>query len=118
MRLLVIDSARPFLEAVRHCIAELEGCSVTTAASAEAGLRAARAIQPEMVLADTELRTRDGRSVIPALRGLLPGTKLVCLSLDEECALCRALWCRSADYCVKKPQLAEALPALLAEVAH
>lgn len=118
MRLLVIDSARSLLEAVRHCVADVAGCSVTTAEDAEAGLRAARAIRPEMVLADHELKTREGHSLIPALRQLLPGATLVCLSLDEEGGRCRALWGRSANFCMLKPQLAEALPALLTEAVH
>ncbi|PWB39528.1 MAG: hypothetical protein C3F19_15450 [Rhodocyclales bacterium] len=118
MRLLVIDPARPFLEAARHCAEEVDGCRVSVADSAEAGLSAARAMRPEMVLADHELRTRDGRSVIPLLRQLLPEATLVCLTLDDEGEPSRALWRRSADVCLEKPRLAEALPELLAGALH
>lgn len=118
MRLLIIDSARPFLEAVRRCAVDIEGCSVSTADSAEMGLRAASAIRPEMVLADHALRTHEGHSVIPLLRQLLPETTLVCLSLVDEGEPARALWRRSADVCVEKPRLTEALPELLAGAMH
>lgn len=118
MNLLVIDPARPFLEAVRHCAAELDGCGVTTAGSAAAALRAASAIRPDIVLADHEVRTDDGRSVIHALRPLLPGALLVCLSLADEGESARARWRESADFCMEKPRLAEALPGLLAAAAH
>jgi DNA-binding NarL/FixJ family response regulator len=75
-------------------------------------------MRPEMVLADHELRTRDGRSVIPLLRQLLPEATLVCLSLDDEGELARTLWRRSADLCVEKPRLPETLPELLAGASH
>ncbi len=118
MRLLIIDSAPPFLEAARHCAEDAGDCRVSTADSAEAGIRAARAMRPDIVLADHELRTRDGRSVIPLLRQLLPEATLVCLSLGDEGEPARALWRRSADVCLEKPRLVEALPDLLAGIPH
>ncbi|MDT3736390.1 MAG: response regulator [Denitratisoma sp.] len=118
MRLLIIDAARPFLEAARHCAEDAGDCRVSTAVSAEAGIRAARAMRPDIVLADHELRTRDGRSVIPLLRQLLPEATLVCLTLDDEGEAARALRRRNADVCLEKPRLAEALPELLAGALH
>lgn len=118
MRVLIIDPARPFLEAARHCAEEVDGCRVSVADSVEAGLAAARSMRPEMVLAVHELRTRDGRSVIPLLRQLLPDATLVCLSLDDEGEPACMRWRRSADACLEKPRLAEALPELLAGAAH
>lgn len=118
MEMLVIDPARPFLEALRHCAAELDGCSVTTAGSAAAALRAALAVRPEIVLADHSMRTHDGRSVIHALRPLLPEAVLVCLTLADEGESARARWRESADFCMEKPRVADALPALLRAAAH
>lgn len=113
MRMLIIDRNRSFLEAVRHCVAGLPDCRVTTATSPEAGLRAARAMRPEIVLADDELRTAAGQPVVRALRPLLPEAVLVCLSLDGG-----SLRERSADVCLDKPRLAETLPPLLATLRH
>lgn len=118
MNVLVIDRVQPFLDAVRRCAAGVEGCIVTTVRGVEAGLRAARVMRPEMVLADHELRTTDGTSVIHALRPLLPEAVLVCLSLGDEGEPCRARWRRSADVCMEKTRLAETLPALLDAARH
>ena len=117
MKLLVIDPARAFLEAVKNCAADAGCRSVITAGNAEEGLRAASAMRPEIVLADLDLRTAEGKSVIHALRPLLPGAVLVCLSLDDEGEMSRARWRTIADICVEKPRLAETLPALLEAAA-
>ncbi len=100
-RILVVDDERELLEGLEEYLAE-NGYEVTTAIDGEAGLAAARANPPDLVLLDIRMPGLDGREVCRRLRQMDSGLPIILLTaVNEEDLARQAMEIGAYDYITK-----------------
>lgn len=77
--LLVVEDDAELLQVMARSL-EAAGHQVIRAPSGEQGLRQFRAEPPDLVVCDIVLPDRDGIELIPEMRRLLPGVKILAIS--------------------------------------
>jgi two-component system response regulator RegA len=77
--LLVVEDDEALRERLARALAK-RGFDVRAAASADEALRLAKADPPELALVDLRIGAENGLDLIPALRALDPGTRIVVLT--------------------------------------
>ncbi len=114
LRCLVVDD-EPFVRTTLSLLLRLEGHDVTTAADGQAGLQAALAQLPDVILSDLHMPGMDGQALLAAVRAdkRLVRTRIVLLTGDTQLAPALA---GAPDAVLIKPftreQLHQALDAL------
>ncbi len=78
-RILVVDDETEVAEAIR-CVLERSGFEVAVAGGVTDGLRAAEAIQPDVVITDIIMPKTNGIELIKALRERHPRVRVVAIS--------------------------------------
>ena len=101
-RILVVDDERELLEGLEEYLAE-NGYEVTTAIDGEAGLAAARANPPDLVLLDIRMPGLDGREVCRRLRQMDSGLPIILLTAVNEEDLARQVMEIGAYDYITKP---------------
>jgi two-component system chemotaxis response regulator CheY len=79
VNVLVVEDDAEFLRLMAHAL-EAAGHTVMQAADGEAGLRLFRAEPPDLVVCDIVMPDRDGIELIPEMKALLPGVKILAVS--------------------------------------
>lgn len=108
----------PAIRANLARLLKLEGFSVEVAADGQAGLEAARALRPDLVITDINMPRLDGFALVEALRAepALAGTSVLMLTaLDDRASMRRGMTVGADDYLAKpftRDELLEALAAL------
>jgi DNA-binding NarL/FixJ family response regulator len=117
---LVVDDHAFYREAtVAFLHAQGRFTVVGTAGNGQEAIDRAPLLRPDVVLIDLSMPVRSGLETLPELRRLLPGTRLVVLSIAEESAYRLAACEAGADAYVSKPDAADALvPTLLRLMAE
>jgi two-component system chemotaxis response regulator CheY len=121
VNVLVVEDDAEFRQLMAHAL-EAASYTVMQAADGEAGLRQFRAEPPDLVVCDIVMPDRDGIELIPEMKTLLPGVKILAISGRQLIGaldvlnLARRL---GADATLPKPfameVLVEAAGALVAE---
>ncbi len=106
---LVIDDEPSICWALERILTE-EGHHVSTASSAEAGMRVAETERPDLIFLDVRLPKADGISTLPRLRKMLPNTPVVVMTAfgDVETAIA-AVREGAAEYLTKPFKLDDAV---------
>ena len=118
MRILLIDGSEVFRLGMRSAIAAATDLEIVAeAGSARAGEAAARAQQPEVVIADLDLFERDAFLLASQLRAAAPGARILVLSSGEREAMARQAVLAGASGCVSKVQTAAEILTAIREVA-
>ncbi len=100
-RILVVDDERELLEGLEEYLAE-NRYEVTTAIDGEAGLAAARANPPDLVLLDIRMPGLDGREVCRRFRQMDSGLPIILLTaVNEEDLARQAMEIGAYDYITK-----------------
>ena len=118
-RILLIDDADPIANKIASQF-EMFGAIVERADTREKSLQIAEAFCPSAVLLDIKLKTDNGLDLIPELRELMPGSRIVVHTSYGEPSL--AAWAikAGADEFVAKPTDADLLFDILrdADIDH
>ena len=112
MKLVVCDDHALILDALGTALADL-GYEVTKAARPDDALEAVRVVQPDVCLLDANYPEGSGLDVIPRIREVSAGTKVVIFSADFSDDVVRRAIALGASGYVRKdrglPQLVEAI---------
>lgn len=106
--ILVVDDEMPFLESLRFSL-ERQGYRVLTATDGQAGLRIARAEQPDLIILDVMLPGMDGFKVCQALRRESDVPVIMLTARDDETDKVVGLELGADDYVTKPFGLRELL---------
>jgi DNA-binding NarL/FixJ family response regulator len=118
VRILLIDGSEVFRMGMRAAVAAATDLEIVAEAdTARAGEAAARAQQPEMVVADLDLFERDAFLLASELRAAAPAARILVLSSNDRDAIARQAVLAGASGCVSKQQTAAELLAAIREVA-
>ena len=112
--LLVVEDDAELLQVMARAL-EAAGYAVARAANGETGLRQFRAEPPDLVVCDIVLPDRDGIELIPEMRRLHPGVKILAISGRQHIGALNVLNLAQklgADGALAKPFGMEALVAL------
>jgi DNA-binding NarL/FixJ family response regulator len=114
-RLLLVDDNRLFL---RIATRFLQTCAdfepIDSAANAVEAMEKAASLRPDVVLLDINMPITSGLDLIPSLRQLLPGVKIIMLTLWDTDTYRQAAEEAGADAYVPKSTIhAELLPAIM-----
>lgn len=118
-RVLVVDDHELFREGVVATLDSEPGFKVVgQAGSGDEALRAASELRPDLILLDLYMPGRSGLSALPMLRGELPETRIVVLTVSEDPgAVAQAFRDGASGYLVKGIGAAAFLEALRAVMA-
>jgi two-component system, NarL family, response regulator DesR len=110
--LIIVDDQPSIRHAVKECLSLEPGVLVVGEAGdgAEA-LALARRLRPNIVLTDIKMRGMDGFDVTEEVRRLLPGTRVIILTVHDSLANRRRAHEAGASAFVSKHEPAEALMA-------
>lgn len=113
-KLLLVDDNSQFLRiAVRFLQTHGNFDEIFSAGSAAEALERAAEVQPQVVLLDINMPQTSGLDMIPTLRQLLPGVKIIMLTLwDSEMYRQAAIEAGADDYVSKATINAALLPAI------
>lgn len=111
-RVLIIDDNRSAAETLATLI-RLLGHEVITAYDGVAGVQAALAFRPELILLDLVMPNVDGFAVARALRNLSMNARIVALTAFTQPAFLEVADNAGFDSVVPKPATAEQLTKLL-----
>jgi CheY-like chemotaxis protein len=116
-RVLVIDDDQAILQFVTTLL-ESSGYEERTVVGGEAGLKAALAFAPDVVLLDVQMPALDGYEVCRRLRqeASTQQTPVVMFTTSKDYQLNRQAYAAGAQACLPKPFRREALLALLEAV--
>jgi DNA-binding NarL/FixJ family response regulator len=113
---LLVDDNLTFLRILENYLQELHHDEVVVVGStgqAEVALAKAKNLRPEVILLDLAMPGLPGLEAIPQLRGMLPGTGIIALTLLEATAYREAALAAGADAFVPKATLhTDLLPAI------
>jgi two-component system response regulator NreC len=118
LRLLLVDGSEVFrmgLRAALAAVAEME--IVAEADTARGAESAARAHQPELIVADVEVFGHDAFVLASELRAAAPAARILVLAGGEREAIARQATMAGAGGCVSKVQPASEILAAMREVA-
>lgn len=104
--ILIVDDEMPFLESLRFSF-ERQGYRVLTAMDGQAGLRMARAEQPDLIILDVMLPGMDGFKVCQALRRESDVPVIMLTARDDETDKVVGLELGADDYVTKPFSLRE-----------
>jgi len=117
-RLLLVDDHRLLRQGLRKAVEEAGFEVVGEAGDGEEAVRLATALQPDVVLMDVSMPVLDGIEATRRLRGSVPDTRVVILTMHgEESVIDRALRAGAAAYLLKDcstDEVAETLRAVAA----
>jgi two-component system KDP operon response regulator KdpE len=116
-QILVIEDEPPIRRFLRAAL-ENEGYRVSEASSGEAGLRAASAQPPDLVVLDLGLPDRDGQDVLRRLREWYSAPIIVLSARDEESQKVEALDAGADDYVTKPFGIGELLARMRNALRH
>jgi DNA-binding NarL/FixJ family response regulator len=116
IRILLVDDHALLREVLTYYLRTQTDIQVVgEAGTAEEGMRAAVATQPNVVLLDVTMPGGGGIGAVPELRRHLPGTRVVILSDHDEPSYLRAAQAAgAAGYMLKSSHLADLLDAVRA----
>ncbi|THD80986.1 MAG: response regulator [Phenylobacterium sp.] len=115
VNVLVVEDDAELLQVISRALGAA-GHTVLTAANGEAGLRVFRAEPPDVVVCDIVMPDRDGIELIPEMKGLQPGVKVVAISGRQMIGALDVLSLAKrlgADATLAKPFAMDALLAIL-----
>lgn len=103
IRVMIVDDHSLFAQGVARLLQAEPGISVAgVATSAAEGLALARQLRPDVVLMDINMRGLDGIEATRRLRQMLPGTKVMLLTvLDDDKYIVRGIRAGAMAYVLK-----------------
>ncbi len=87
MRVLLVDDNSTFLRIATRVLEERFAQDLEIVGTASGGvdaLRQARELQPELILLDLGLPGLPRLQAVPLLRDALPGTRIICLTVNDS----------------------------------
>ena len=119
IRVLLIDENPLFLSAATAILLRQEGLVVlSTAAELETALVGVREFQPAVIALDPNTPGSGGPEVVPRLRTLLPGARIVVLALIDSSTYREAAQAVGADGFVSKANMVTDLLPTIRQVAQ
>jgi len=117
-RLLLVDDHRLLRQGLRRAVEEAGFEVVGEAGDGEEAVRLASALRPDLVLMDVSMPVLDGIEATRRLRGSVPDTRVVILTMHgEESVIDRALRAGAAAYLLKDCSTDEVAATLKAVAA-
>lgn len=118
LRILIVDDHGVLRAGLRALLnSETDFQVVGEAGTSDEGLRAALELRPDIVLMDLSIPGVGGLEVTRQLRGKLPETRVIILTVHEDAALLRdAMSSGAAGYVVKRAVESELIAAIHAAV--
>lgn len=118
LRILIVDDHGVLRAGLRALLnSETDFQVVGEAGTSDEGLRAALELRPDIVLMDLSIPGMGGLEVTRQLRGKLPETRVIILTVHEDAALLRdAMSSGAAGYVVKRAVESELIAAIHAAV--
>jgi DNA-binding NarL/FixJ family response regulator len=118
VQILLIDGSEVFRLGMRAAVSAATDLEIVAeAGTARAGEAAARAYQPEVVIADLDLFERDAFLLASQLRAAAPAARVLVLSSGERETIARQAVLAGASGCVSKLQSAAEILTAIREVA-
>ena len=116
IRLLVAESQRLFRQSLRALLERERDLKVIAeAAHGREAFNLAMALKPDLVLMDIDMPNRDGVTATKLIRGCLPDTKVLLLSLhDEDARIVEAVQAGAFGYILKNADSADLLRCIRA----
>ena len=117
VKVAVVDDEKPIRDLLRKWLNDQETCQCVGAWSGMAEIAEALAWKkPEIVLLDVHLGSESGVDLLPQIRPVLPGTKVIMLTGEDDYFWIKQALQRGADGYLLKTEMPGNLTAAIADV--